>query len=119
MPKILFAVRPRMLRDTLARHLAALPDFQVVGDVDNDLDLLLAVRATQADAVVHSFAGNSMPAIYTHLFTEYPGLSVIGLTEDGEVRHYQQRIVETPLGDGVQPLVAALSQSSRPQKISA
>jgi hypothetical protein len=119
MTKILFAVRPQLLRDALCRQLAAQPDLQVVGDVDNDLDLLLAVRATEAEVVVHSWQGDRMPALYTHLLQEYPGLTVIGLTEEGELRHCQQRIVETRLADGIESLVATLSHSGRRQKISA
>jgi len=119
MPKILFAVRPQMLRDALARQLATQPDVQIVGDVDNDLDLLLAVRATKADAVVHSWPSETMPAIYSHLFQEYPGLIAIGLTEEGEVRHCQQRIIETPLADGLASMVSTLAETGRRQRISA
>jgi hypothetical protein len=118
MPKILFSVRPPMLRDALARQLAAQPDVQIVGDVDDDLDLLLAVRATKADAIVHSWPGDVMPAIYTHLLQEYPGLIAIGLTEEGEVRHCQQRIIETPLANGLESLVSVLAETRR-QRISA
>jgi hypothetical protein len=107
-----------MLRDALVRQLAAQPDVQIVGDVDNELDLLLAVRATKADAVVHSWQGDAMPAIYSHLFQEYPGLIAIGLTEEGEIRHCQQRIIETPLADGLESLVSTLAETRR-QRISA
>jgi hypothetical protein len=108
-----------MLRDALARQLAAQPDVQIVGDVDNELDLLLAVRATKADAVVHSWQGDAMPAIYSLLFQEYPGLVAIGLTEEGEIRHCQQRIIETPLTDGLASMVSALAATGRRQRISA
>jgi hypothetical protein len=117
MTKILFAIRPKLLRDALCAQLAALGEVQVVGEVDNDLDLLLAVRATKANVVLHSWRDDAMPALYTHLLQEYPGLVAIGVAPDGTLRKCEQRIVQTPL-DGIDALLASL-RVDRQERISA
>jgi DNA-binding NarL/FixJ family response regulator len=105
MYRILLAVKPRLLSDALRRRLEADADAQVVGEVDNDLDLLLAVRATEANVVVQSWPTGEMPAIVTHLLVEFPGLSLLGLPAQGQGAVLcQQRLTQTPLAadlDGI------------------
>lgn len=59
------------------------PRFKCVGRVSKHIELLLAVRSTQADAVV-VFAENYGAGILSHLFAEYPDLTVLMLCSSGE-----------------------------------
>lgn len=84
MRRVLLAINTQLARDAWRLRLATEPDVEVVGEVDNELDLFVAVRATEATLVIHAWEGNSLPAIYSHLFAEFPGLTLLGLTADGE-----------------------------------
>lgn len=59
------------------------PGFEVVGRVSRLVELLLAVRSTEADAVVF-FAETNEHGILSHLFAEYPDLTVLTLQPSGE-----------------------------------
>lgn len=99
MYRAILAVRPRLLLDAIRERFRSESDVTVVGEVRDEIDLLLAVRATNANLVVHTWNDENMPAIYTHLFQEFPGLTAIGLTPGERVFLCEQRIVQTPLVD--------------------
>ena len=52
--RILLAVAPRLLRDSLRRLIADEPDLEVVGDPVDPVDVLIATGQTQADIVLLS-----------------------------------------------------------------
>ena len=59
------------------------PGFELVGRVSRLVELLLAIRSTEADAVVF-FAETDERGILSHLFAEYPDLTVLTLCPSGE-----------------------------------
>ncbi len=96
MHHVLLCVQPKLLRDALCQRISRQPHLTLVGEVDHDVDLLLAIRATEATLVIHSWPSESMPAMYSHLFAEYPGIAILGLTPRGERLWYcEQRIMQT------------------------
>ncbi len=97
MHQILLAVKPRLMCDMLKRQLAEAPETTVVGEIDNELDLLLAIRATQANVVLHSWNDDTMPPIYTHLLNEFPGLLLVGLLPSGERAMICEQRISTTL----------------------
>ncbi|HTN74854.1 MAG TPA: hypothetical protein VL096_06390 [Pirellulaceae bacterium] len=103
-----------MLRDTLRCRLADEADVVLVGDVDNELDLLLAVRATQANVVIHVWNEEQMPPIYTHLLQEFPGLQLLGISPNGQdATHIEQRIWRKQLANAnVDELLSSLRTES-------
>lgn len=110
MHHVLLCVRPQLLRDSLRQRLSRQPHLVVVGEVDDDIDLLLAIRATDATLVIHSWPSESMPAMYSHLFAEYPGIAILGLTPQGEQLWYcEQRVVQTQVSaSGLETLLSNL-----------
>ena len=95
--RILLANRPRMLREVVREIIEAQPDMEVVGEVLNPVDLLVAVRATEADAVILALEGSEEPGLTSHLSAEYPKLTILGLPARGKtafVRPGRQEIVE-------------------------
>ena len=58
------------------------PGFEVVREVNRPIELLLAVGSARIDAVVF-FDETDAPGIRSHLFAEYPGLTVLALHPSG------------------------------------
>lgn len=52
---------------------------EVVGQVTDALEVLMAVHEAQADAVVLALDGEEIPGLSSHLLAEFPGLTVLGL----------------------------------------
>lgn len=84
--QVLLAVDSPLLADLLREFLQRTPDTEVVGEVSDPVDLLLAIAETGAQVVVHSWPNaEEMPAICTHALTEYPDLLIIGLPAKADV----------------------------------
>ncbi|MBN1911250.1 MAG: hypothetical protein JW818_16005 [Pirellulales bacterium] len=78
--QVLLAVDSLMLGELLRRTIEREADLVVVGQVDNPIDLLVAVGAMEPDVVLHTWPdSDEMPGVFSHLLTEYPDLVVIGL----------------------------------------
>ncbi|MGH2397113.1 MAG: hypothetical protein ACRDFW_09015 [bacterium] len=67
---------------TMERTINSQPDMTVVGVVDNGLELLLAVRETQADAVILGLDDSETPGICDHLLFEYSDLKILTISND-------------------------------------
>lgn len=67
----------------------------VVGEALDPLEVLLAVRRTEADVVVTSLPDSGQPGISSHLLAEYPHLVVLALAPAGDrAMLYRQVVVE-------------------------
>jgi DNA-binding NarL/FixJ family response regulator len=98
MCRILLAIKTKLCRDAWRYRLATEHDVSIVGEIDDDLDLLVAVRATEAQLIIHTWEGEEAPAIYSHLFAEFPGIKILGLAASGNRAVLcEQRLYETPL----------------------
>jgi DNA-binding NarL/FixJ family response regulator len=79
--QVLLAVESLLLRELLLDLLGREPDMEVVGEVTDPVDLLLAIEETQAKVVLHTFPDpEEPPGVCSHLFAEYPDLLVIGIS---------------------------------------
>jgi DNA-binding NarL/FixJ family response regulator len=65
-------------------------DMEVVGEVLAPMDLLVAVRETQADAVILSMPASEGPGLCSHLLAEYPNLTILGLAFEGQKAFVEQ-----------------------------
>lgn len=98
MHRVLLLVQPRLLRESLRERLTSQSEFQVVGEIEHEVDLLLAIRATQADLVIHTWPTEDLPGLYSHLLVEFPGLTLIGLRPGSDVPLVcEHRLTLTPL----------------------
>jgi len=61
------------------REIHRQPDMQVVGQVTDALEVLMAVREARVDAVVLALEGDEIPGLSSHLLAEFSGLTVLGL----------------------------------------
>lgn len=111
MKRVLLAVTPQLFRDALRACLEQSTDVEVVGEVANPLELLVAVGDCEADLVIQSWPDDGrMPAICSHLFAEYPDLRIVGITKAGdEVVVCRQVIAATPIREPeLQSLLATI-----------
>ncbi|KRT70245.1 MAG: chemotaxis-specific methylesterase, two-component system, chemotaxis family, response regulator CheB [candidate division NC10 bacterium CSP1-5] len=109
--KILLANRPRMLREVVREIIEAQPDMEVVGEVPDPVELLVAVKDTVADAVILDLEDSEEPGLASHLLAGYPNLTIVGLAPNGKtafVRPGRREIVD-PTGANI---LSALRQAS-------
>jgi len=74
------------------------PRVHHVGRVSRPVEVLLEVRATQAEVVVF-FADTDQRGILSHLFTEYPDLIVLILHASGEAEIEERCPRRRPIAD--------------------
>lgn len=75
-----------VVRDMIERQ----EDMEVVGEVSDPLDLLMAVRETEADAVIVALMHSEGPGLCSHLLAEYPNLTILALVSTGEAAFVEQ-----------------------------
>lgn len=95
--RVLLASRPRMMREVVRKTIEHQEDMKVVGEVLEPLELLVAVRDMEADAVILDLEEYEEPALCSHLLAEYPNLTILSLAPDGKtafVRPRRREIVE-------------------------
>lgn len=81
--RILLAQLPHVLQETLGNALSQQADM-VVARTGNYVEVLLAVRETQADVVVIGMEDTEPPGIASHLLEEYPSLRIIVVDIDDQ-----------------------------------
>lgn len=98
--RILLANRPRMTRELLKEIMESQPDMEMVGEVLNPVDLLVAVRETEADAVILALQDSEEPGLTSHLLAEYPDLTIVGLASNGNTAFVRpgRREIADPTG---------------------
>src|SRR5688500_6302486 len=79
--KVLLALRPRLLSDVVRLILELQPDMNVVREVANLAELLLAVKATEVEVVIITPDDlDKEPGICSYLLVEYPHLIILALS---------------------------------------
>lgn len=74
-----------MLSDVIKNLVECQPDMQVVGEVLDPIELLIAVRATPVDAVIVTPLDSEVkPRICRRLLEEHPHLRIVTVSEKGE-----------------------------------
>ncbi len=89
--RVLLANRPRMMREVVKELIERQEDMEVVGEVLDPLGLLVAVRETEADAVILGVMDSEEPGLCSHLLAEYPNLTILGLASDGKTAFIRPR----------------------------
>ena len=114
--RVLLAVDSPLFRDLLRNRIAREDHMDVVGDVADPMDLLLAVRRTGANVLIHSWPDSEeMPGICSHLLLEYPALAVIGIPPDAERAYSCRQTITTTIVemDGLRGLLDEIRLVSR------
>jgi hypothetical protein len=100
---ILMALERGLLRQALLDLIQQEQDLEVVGEIDDPIDLLVAVGATKAKVVLltrpvineRACEDAAAPGVCTHLLNEYPGLVIIGVSEDGDLACMCRQTIST------------------------
>lgn len=83
--KVLLASRPKMLSEVIRYMVEHQPDMELMGEVLDPVELLSAVKATNANVVIVTpLPANGEPHICTQLLAVYPQLKIVTQSEKGE-----------------------------------
>ncbi len=99
--KVLLASRPKLLSEVIRNMIARQPDMEVMGEVLDPIELLLAVVETKAEVVIVTpLDSEEEPRLCRHLLADHPQLKIVTLSRTGvaatlyESGSRQQRIQE-------------------------
>ena len=94
--RIVLALESPLLCEVLRDLIQQEPDLEVVAEADDPVDLLLTVDLTKVNVFIHSWESHEVPAICSHLLTEYPDLLVIGIPPNADLAYAcRQAIAKT------------------------
>ncbi|NUM75012.1 response regulator transcription factor [candidate division KSB1 bacterium] len=89
--KVLLASRPKLLSEVIRYLVSRQPDMEVVSEVLDPLELLLAVKVTNADVVIVTpLPANGEPHICTQLLAAYAQLKIVTQSAKGEAAYLYQ-----------------------------
>jgi DNA-binding NarL/FixJ family response regulator len=118
--KVLLASRPKLLSEVIRYLVARQPDMEVVSEVLDPIELLLAVKATNADVVIVTpLPANGEPHICTQLLAAYAQLKIVTQSAKGEAAYLYQsgsprRRIEEP---SEQLILGAIRESMHDGKL--
>ncbi len=114
--KVLLASRPKMLSDVIRNMVARQPDMEVVDEVLDPIELLLAVRATKIDVVIVTpLDSEGESKICRHLLAEHPQLKILTLSAKSEAAFlYESGSRKRPIDEpSEESILGALRESMR------
>lgn len=82
--RVLLSIEFQLLSNLLRSLLSAEPDVEIVGEVLDPADLLIATGQTEAHVVIQCWPSDQMPGVCSHLLAAFPDLTVIGISAEGE-----------------------------------
>jgi len=79
--KVLLVIRPRMLSEVVRHTVERQPDMEVVSELIDAIELLLALRATAAEVVIITPGDSDRePGLGSSLLAAYPQLKIVALS---------------------------------------
>lgn len=97
---ILLLKLPSVVRDSLKEVLADQADMQVVDELSDPVEVLLAAGRADADVIILGMEDAKLPGVASHLLDQYPHLKILAISIDG--RHlflYELRPELAPIGE--------------------
>jgi NarL family two-component system response regulator LiaR len=89
--KVMLASRPKMLSEVIRNMVEHQPDMEVVGEVLDPIELLLAAKAMPVDVVIITpLKANGNPRICSQLLGDHPLLKIMTLSAEGEAAFLYQ-----------------------------
>ena len=87
----MLASRPKMLSEVIRRMVEHQPDMEVVGEVLDPIELLIAARATPVDVVIITpLKADGNPRLCSQLLGEHPSLKIMILSANGKTAFFYQ-----------------------------
>jgi hypothetical protein len=112
---VLVAVEPPLMRVAICEGLASDARIAVASNGPDPLEVLAsAARIEPGVVIVTSSEPAGIPPLATHLFAEFPDITIIGICrQTGQVRVHRQVVTsETIPADSIERLVAAICAES-------
>lgn len=81
--RVLVANRPRLMRELMVATISEQPDIEIVGEVEEDSELMSAVEKTRPDFLIVALEEfNELPAACHSLLHSYPKMKVIAVSSE-------------------------------------
>lgn len=81
--RVLVANRPRLMRELMVATIADQPDIEIVGEVEEDSQLMSAVEKTRPDFMIVALEEfNELPEVCHSILHTYPQMKVIAVSSD-------------------------------------
>ncbi len=112
----MLASRPQMLSEVIRGMIERQPDMELVGEVVDPIELLIAVRGMLVDVVlITPIKAAAEPRICCQLLGEQPSLKVVTLSAEGEAAYlYQSNVPRIGLHEpSGQMILGAIRDSMR------
>jgi DNA-binding NarL/FixJ family response regulator len=115
--KVLLASRPKMLSDVIKNLIDSQQDMELLGEVFDPIELLIAVRTTQVDAVIVTPLDLEVESrICHHLLAQNPQLKIVTLSAKGDAAflyelNSRKKYIDEPSG---QSILGAIRDSFHP-----
>jgi len=115
--KVLLASRPKLLSEVIRYMVERQADMEVMGEVLDPIELLLAVKATGAGVVIVTpLEANGEPHICIQLLAKYPQLKIVTLSAKGEAAYlYESGSHKKRIDEPSEPsLLGAIREAMHP-----
>ena len=97
--RVVLSLKQDSIRKLFAELLGNQLDVEVIAQVDDPIELLLAVKRSNAQVVVLSWLQEETPpAICSHLLAEFPELLIIGISQAQNGILCRQTVTTSALG---------------------
>lgn len=77
--RVLVANRPRLMREVVRTALSRHADVEIVGEVQDELEILSAIERTQAECLVIAQEEFGRPPICDFVFDRYPRMKILAV----------------------------------------
>ena len=82
--RVLVANRPRLMREAVRTALSRHSDIEVVGEIEDPLEILPAIKRVQADCLIIAQEAFGRPAICDDVFAEYPDMKILAVAPEND-----------------------------------
>jgi DNA-binding NarL/FixJ family response regulator len=113
--RIVLANYPRMMRELVREIIERQPDMEIVGEIVDPLHVLLATRETRVEAVIVALRNSEDSGLISHLLSECPNLTILGLSSQGDDAFIVQMCPQRTeiINPSVANILSALRQAIR------
>lgn len=77
--RVLVANRPRLMREAVRTALSRHADLEVLGEIEDELEILPALERTQADCLIIAQEESDRPPICDVVFDKYPHMKILAV----------------------------------------
>ncbi|MGH7453732.1 MAG: hypothetical protein ACRENG_20450 [bacterium] len=113
--KVLLAIQPKMLSEVIRNMIARQPDMEVVGELLEPTEFLVAVRTTPVDVIIVTpLDAEEEPRICRYLLTEHPQVKIITLSAKGDAAFlYELGVRKERIDQPSKPLILGAIRESK------